>query len=88
MCIRDRSYVVQTAWVLIGLILAKFPDKSVIDRAINLLKQRQQPSGEWKYEAVEGVFNHSCAIEYPSYRFLFPIKALGLYVKEYGHSAI
>lgn len=83
-----ESYVVQTAWVLIGLILAKFPDKSVIDRAINLLKQRQQPSGEWKYEAVEGVFNHSCAIEYPSYRFLFPIKALGLYVKEYGHSAI
>lgn len=82
------SYVVQTAWAIIGLILAKYPNKHVIDRGIKLLKERQQPSGEWKFEAVEGVFNHSCAIEYPSYRFLFPIKALGLYVKEYKDNAI
>ncbi|CDO93295.1 unnamed protein product [Kluyveromyces dobzhanskii CBS 2104] len=82
------SYCVQTAWVLVGLISANYPDKSVIDKGIELLKQRQQKSGEWKFEAVEGVFNHSCAIEYPSYRFLFPIKALGLYVKKYGKDAI
>ncbi|CCF58115.1 hypothetical protein KAFR_0D04670 [Kazachstania africana CBS 2517] len=83
-----ESLVVQTAWVLIALLLAKYPDKQVIDRGISLLKSRQEPSGEWKFESVEGVFNHSCAIEYPSYRFLFPIKALGLYVKEYGAQGI
>lgn len=83
-----KSYIVQTAWALIGLILAEYPHKAVIDKGINLLKERQQPSGEWKFEAVEGVFNHSCAIEYPSYRFLFPIKALGLYARRYGTNAI
>lgn len=74
-----KSLVVQTAWALIALLLAKCPNEDAIERGINLLKSRQQPSGEWKFESAEGVFNHSCAIEYPSYRFLFPIKALGLY---------
>ncbi|GMM54055.1 lanosterol synthase [Maudiozyma humilis] len=84
----DKSLVVQTAWALIALILAEYPHKNVIDRGIKLLKERQTSTGEWKFESVEGVFNHSCAIEYPSYRFLFPIKALGLYTKTYGDSAI
>ncbi|SCV99475.1 LAFE_0A03972g1_1 [Lachancea fermentati] len=83
-----KSLVVQTAWALIGLLLAEYPDKAVIDRGIALLKERQLPSGEWKFESVEGVFNHSCAIEYPSYKFLFPIKALGLYTKRYGSEGI
>ena len=71
----------QTAWALIGLILADYPDDEPIWKGIQLLMDRQLPTGEWSFEDVEGVFNHSCAIEYPSYRFLFPIKALGLYVK-------
>lgn len=84
----EESLVVQTSWVLIALLLAKYPNKKVIDLGIELLKKRQTASGEWKFESAEGVFNHSCAIEYPSYRFLFPIKALGLYVKMYGNDAI
>ena len=84
----DTSLVVQTSWALIALILAKYPERSVIDKGIKLLKSRQLDSGEWKFESVEGVFNHSCGIEYPSYRFLFPIKALGLYAKEYGSTAV
>lgn len=79
-----ESYVVQTAWVVIGLLLAKYPDRNIIERGIKLLMERQLESGEWKFEAVEGVFNHSCGIEYPSYRFLFPIKALGLFKQVYG----
>ncbi|CCK68892.1 lanosterol synthase ERG7 KNAG_0B04580 [Huiozyma naganishii CBS 8797] len=79
-----ESLVVQTAWAVIALLLAEYPDKKVIERGIELLRSRQLPSGEWKFESVEGVFNHSCAIEYPSYRFLFPIKALGLYNKTYA----
>ncbi|SCV05030.1 LANO_0G16952g1_1 [Lachancea nothofagi CBS 11611] len=79
----EKSLVVQTSWALIGLLLADYPDKATIDKGISLLKQRQLASGNWKFEAPEGVFNHSCAIEYASYRFLFPIKALGLYAKKY-----
>ncbi|AMD19738.1 HCL413Wp [Eremothecium sinecaudum] len=83
-----KSQIIQTAWTVIGLLLADYPDKAVIDRGIQILKSRQTVHGEWKYESIEGVFNHSCAIEYPSYRFLFPMKALGLYAKKYGENAI
>lgn len=76
------SYVVQTSWSIIALILAKYPDSSVIERGIKVIMNKQLPSGEWKFENIEGVFNHSCGIEYPSYRFLFPIKALGLYERQ------
>ncbi|CCD23857.1 lanosterol synthase ERG7 NDAI_0C01970 [Naumovozyma dairenensis CBS 421] len=82
-----ESLVVQTAWVVLALLLAQYPNKNIIDKGIALLKKRQQVSGEWKFESPEGVFNHSCAIEYPSYRFLFPIKALGLYSQIYEHNA-
>lgn len=84
----ERSLLVQTAWAAIALILGEYPDKTVVDRAIRLIMDRQTLSGEWKFEEVEGVFNHSCAIEYPTYKFLFPIKALGLYAKKYGHDAV
>lgn len=76
-----KSLVVQTAWAAIGLILAKYPHREPIKKAIDLIMERQLPTGEWKTEEVVGVFNHSCAIEYPSYQFIYPIKALGLYAK-------
>ncbi|EGW33292.1 oxidosqualene cyclase [Spathaspora passalidarum NRRL Y-27907] len=79
-----KSLVVQTAWAVIGLLLANYPDERPIKKGIKFLMDRQKPTGEWEFEDIEGVFNHSCAIEYPSYRFLFPIKALGLYKKNYG----
>lgn len=74
-----RSFVVQTAWAVIGLMLAEYPDKDIVRKGIDFLVREQRPSGEWISEGVEGVFNHSCGIEYPNYRFAFPIKALGLY---------
>lgn len=80
----EQSLVIQTAWAVIGLLLAEYPDKKVIKRGIDLIMKRQKETGEWVFEDIEGVFNHSCAIEYPNYRFLFPIKALGLYHKRYG----
>lgn len=80
----EQSLVIQTAWVCIGLILANYPDRSVIERGLKLIMKRQLSTGEWKYEDMEGVFNHSCAIEYPNYRFLFTIKALGLFKEKYG----
>lgn len=76
-----ESLVVQTSWALIGLILAKYPDEEKIKAGIEFLIGKQTEYGDWAYQSTEGVFNHSCAIEYPNYKFLFPIKALGLYSK-------
>ncbi|WPK25266.1 hypothetical protein PUMCH_002577 [Australozyma saopauloensis] len=83
-----QTQVVQTAWATIALILGEYPDRRPIDKAIQLIMERQSLHGEWNFEYIEGVFNHSCAIEYPTYRFLFPIKALGLYARRFGGNAV
>lgn len=77
----DSSQVVQTAWALIALLLAKYPDTSALTRAAKFLMQNQNSDGSYTAGHVEGVFNHSCAIEYPNYKFYFPMKALGMYSK-------
>lgn len=77
------SQVVQTSWATIMLLLAEYPEKSVIERAIAFLMKNQNDDGSYGYNHVEGVFNHSCAIEYPNYKFYFPMKALGMYAKRY-----
>lgn len=77
------SQVVMTAWALIGLIKAKYPDIEPIKKGIKLIMDRQQANGEWLQEAIEGVFNKSCMISYPNYKFSFPLKALGLFATRY-----
>jgi lanosterol synthase len=77
-----------TAWALIGLMKADYPDKKAIQRGIKLLMQRQQPNGEWLQEAIEGVFNKSCMISYPNYKFTFPMKALGMFARKYPEEAV
>lgn len=77
------SLVVQTSWALIGLIEADYPDVEPLKKGIKLIMERQQENGEWLQEAIEGVFNKSCMISYPNYKFTFPIKALGLFAKKY-----
>ncbi|KAI5365195.1 putative terpenoid cyclases/protein prenyltransferase alpha-alpha toroid [Septoria linicola] len=56
----DGSQVVQTAWVIIALLEAEYPNQEPIERAIKLLMRRQQPDGAWLQEGIEGVFNKSC----------------------------
>ena len=72
-----------TAWAVIGLITADYPDVEKIKAGVKLIMDRQQPSGEWLQEAIEGVFNKSCMISYPNYKFSFPLKALGLFATRY-----
>lgn len=55
-----------------------------MQRAVELIMSRQQPNGEWLQEAIEGVFNKSCMISYPNYKFIFPMKALGMFAKRHG----
>jgi lanosterol synthase len=80
----ENSQVVQTAWVIIALLHAEYPDIEPIKKAVKLLMGRQQSNGEWLQEGIEGVFNKSCMISYPNYKFEFPIQALGMFVKRYG----
>ncbi|KAL6706356.1 Lanosterol synthase erg7A [Coniothyrium glycines] len=83
-----QSQVVQTAWVVIAMLEAEFPDKQPLEKAVRLIMSRQQKNGEWLQEAIEGVFNKSCMISYPNYKFIFPIKALGMYAKRFGDEAL
>lgn len=55
----EESQVVQTAWVAIALMEAKFPDQEVVRRAVQLIMRRQRADGQWMQEAIEGVFNNS-----------------------------
>ncbi|PSK42696.1 Lanosterol synthase [Elsinoe australis] len=80
----EKSQVVNTAWVVIAMVEAGFPDRKPLEKAVRLIMSRQQANGEWKQEAIEGVFNKSCMISYPNYKFIFPIKALGLFAKKFG----
>lgn len=82
------SQVVMTAWALIGLMNAKYPHVEHLKRGIRLIMERQQPNGEWKQEAIEGVFNKSCCISYPNYKFTFTLKALGMFAKRYPEETL
>lgn len=55
----EKSQVVQTAWAVIALMYAEYPDKEPIKRALQMIISRQQKNGEWLQEAIEGVFNCS-----------------------------
>ncbi|KAF2871194.1 lanosterol synthase [Massariosphaeria phaeospora] len=75
----STSQVVQTAWAVIALLEAGYPDRGPVERGVRLIMARQKRNGEWPQEAIEGVFNKSCMISYPNYKFIFPIRALGLW---------
>lgn len=58
-CQHEKSQVVQTAWVIIGLLEAGFDEKKPLERAVKMIMSRQQANGEWLQEGIEGVFNKS-----------------------------
>lgn len=80
----ERSQVVNTAWAALSLMAAEHKDTEAIDNAMQFLMSRQQLNGDWAQESISGVFNHNCMITYTSYRNVFPIWALGRWLKNYG----
>ncbi|CAG8643364.1 11467_t:CDS:2, partial [Scutellospora calospora] len=72
-----NSQVVNTAYALLALMAGKYPNEKPIRHGIQLLISRQLPTGEWKQEDIEGVFSKNMAVNYPNYKFIFPIWALG-----------
>lgn len=79
----EKSQVVNTSWAVLALMRAQYPERSVINRGLELIKSRQQSNGEWLQEAPEGAFNKTAFVGYPNYKFYFPIMALGRYVNAY-----
>ena len=54
-----ESQVVMTCWAIIGLMVADYPEREPIERAVKLIMKRQCANGEFKQEGIEGVFNKS-----------------------------
>ncbi|MCJ1405165.1 hypothetical protein MMC11_008391 [Xylographa trunciseda] len=79
----EKSQVVNTAWAALALMSARYPHSKNIVDGLELIRSRQQRNGEWLQEDIEGVFNRTCAIEYPNYKFYFSIRALGKYEQTY-----
>ena len=57
-----KSQVVQTCWVIIALLEAKYPNKEPIEKAVKMVMSRQERDGSWAQEAIEGVFNKSWSV--------------------------
>ncbi|BGP17836.1 hypothetical protein JCM10213_008364 [Rhodosporidiobolus nylandii] len=72
-----KSQVVNTAWAVITLLTARYPEPEPIRRGCRLIMSRQLPDGEWPQESIEGVFNKNAAISYPNFKFSWTILALG-----------
>ncbi|MCJ1441018.1 MAG: Lanosterol synthase (Oxidosqualene--lanosterol cyclase) [Stictis urceolatum] len=87
----EGSQVVQTCWAIIGLMETGVKGGEVeeaIRRGVKLVMGRQMADGGWAQEGIEGVFNKSCMISYPNYRYIFGIKALGMFAQLYGNPEI
>lgn len=79
----NYSLVVHTSWACLALMAAKCEHREAIEKGIKLIMLRQKLNGEWKHEAIEGVFNKTCMISYPNYKFIFTIWALARYAEMY-----
>lgn len=91
-CVEHRyvngpSHVVNTAWALMGLMAADFPNKNVIDKGIAYLLKMQDDNGDFPQQAISGLFNHNCMITYTAYRNVFPLWAIGRYINLYKQKA-
>ena len=77
----EHSQVVNTSWALLSLMAAKADEKS-IEKGIQFLLKKQKSNGDWSQESINGVFNGNCMISYTNYRNIFPIWALGRFIRQ------
>lgn len=75
----EDGQIINTAWALLGLMKAGYPDQKVIERGIEFILSRQEPNGDFPQEGISGVFNGNCMETYTSYRNVFPLWALSRY---------
>ena len=81
-----NGQIINTAWALLGLLSAKYPDKQVIEKGLAFLFSRQMSNGDWPQEGISGVFNKNCMETYTAYRNVFPLWAIGRFLKNQQYS--
>jgi squalene cyclase len=57
-------------------------DPISIRKGIQFLLKSQLSNGDWNQQSINGVFNGNCMISYTNYRNIFPIWALGRFLKQ------
>ncbi|NOZ01902.1 MAG: terpene cyclase/mutase family protein [Deltaproteobacteria bacterium] len=79
-----QSQAVMTSWALMTLARADCGDTVAMDRAAKFLIEAQSADGGWPREAIAGVFNRTCLINYDNYRHYFPVWALAEWLARTG----
>ena len=70
----------QTAWALLGLIVAEGPDSPAVERGVEWLHENQRADGTWHEELHTGTgFPNVFYLSYGLYRNYFPLLALATY---------
>ena len=78
----EKSQVVNTAWAVIALLVAKCQEDEAIKRGCRLIMSRQQSTGEWRRESLCGIFNRTCTIDYALFAQIWTVWALGKAAKQ------
>ena len=77
----QQSQVTNTSWAILALISAR-ADPTAIRKGIQFILNKQSSNGNWNQQGISGVFNGNCMISYTNYRNIFPIWALGRFIKQ------
>ncbi|XP_075398299.1 lanosterol synthase isoform X1 [Tenrec ecaudatus] len=77
-----------TSWALMGLMAVRHPNVKALERGVQNLLGKQLSNGSWPEENISGIFNKTCAINYPSYSHVFSIWTLGRFLHLYPQNAL
>ena len=85
---RGTSTASQTAWALLALLAAE-AESAAVERGIGWLERTQLPTGTWDEPQFTGTgFPGDFYINYHLYRLVFPISALGRYLRKAADSEV
>ena len=83
---RGVSTASQTAWALVALHAAGADESEAATRAVSWLVETQRPDGGWDEPFYTGTgFPGDFYLNYHLYRDVFPVMALGRFVRERSH---
>lgn len=86
---RGPSTPSQTAWALLGLLAAGERDSTVVRDGVRWLTERQTEDGTWDEPQFTGTLvPRAVAAHYGYYGHVFPLMALGRYVRHTGDVSV